>query len=447
MKKTFAAHQIFGVDCMDTAGRLALFYDPGTGKTITALTWIRNALRDGRIQDALVVAPASLVPNWEKDIDECTDFDHMTEEDKALLKEKVTVRSYQKLYHSAKDKVTGRRRITLREDVDKRWGAIIIDESQALGGHSSVQTKVCLSMAPLAEYRFIMSGTPVSGSSKAGGEALDKLYGQLKFLDPNIWKNWTEWCKRYVLAMDRFYKPIRYDVDALHKKMSEMAISVRLEDCVDLPGEIRTKIPCPLAEQKVYQEIGKGITEKYGFEIKTAGGQYTKLLQLCSGSLKKDDGTIARYATAKDDVLKELLTDNPGPIVIFCMYTASIDRCLQLAKDAGRTPIVFDGRSKGPTWKDFQEEKGDVLITQYAAGGAGLNLQVSSTMILFEPCFSTLHLTQAMARIQRTGQTRVCRYLMLYTPGTVEQKVLEMVLNGQDVIADTFRRWAEEGVI
>ena len=432
---------------MDSVGKLGLFYEPGTGKTITALTWIRNALRDGRIQDALVVAPASLVPNWEKDIDECTDFDHMTEEDKALLKEKVTIRSYQKLYHSSRDKTTNRRRIALREDVDKKWGAIIIDESQALGGHSSVQTKVCLSMAPLAKYRFIMSGTPVHGSSKAGGEDLSKLYDQFKFLEPSIWKNWTEWCKRYVQAMDRFYKPVKYDVEALHKLMSEMAISIRIDDCFDLPKELHTKIPCPLTEQKVYKEISKGITEKYGFEVRIAGGQFTKQLQLCSGSIKRDDGTVDTYTSAKDDVLRSLLDENPGPLVIFCKYTASIDRCYNIAKDMGRDPVIFDGRSVGPTWMEFAEGKKDVVIIQYAKGARGLNLQNADVEIFFEPCFSTEHLKQARARIRRPGQTQICRYLMLYTPGTVEQHALEDVLNGHDITADTFKRWSEKGSI
>lgn len=440
-------HQLLGISCMDTTDSLGLFYDPGTGKTIMALTWIRNALRDGRIKDALIVAPASLIANWEKDIEEATDFDHITEDDVKLLKDRVAIRSYQKLYRTSVDKVTGRRRIALREDVDKRWGAMIVDESQALGGHSSVQTKVCLTMANLADYRFILTGTPVSGSAKTGGEDLAKIYGQFKFLRPNIWKNWTEWCRRYVLAYDKFYKPIRYDVDALHKVMNEMAISVRLQDCIDLPGEIRTNVPCPLSEQKVYTDIRKGATEKYGFEIKTAGGQYTKLLQLCSGSLKKDSGATDTYSTNKDDVLKELLTDNPEPLVIFCMYRASIDRCERIAKAVGRNPVVFDGRSKGPTWKEFTDGKRDVIISQYAAGGAGLNLQRGAFMILFEPCFSTRHLTQALARIQRTGQTKVCRYMFLYTPGTVEHKVLESVQKGQDVVAETFRRWAEEGSI
>ncbi len=445
--KALLPHQTLALDCMDVSNNLALFYDPGTGKTVIALTWIRNALRKGLIDDALVVAPASLIPNWEKDIAELTDFDHMTEDDVKLLQEKITLRSYQKLYRTSTDKITERRHIYLREDVDKEWGAMIIDESQALGGHNSVQTKVCLSMAPLAKYRYIMTGTPVSGGTKAGGEALDKLYGQFKFLEPKIWKNWTEWSNRYVLAKDRFYKPVKFDVDALHKVMSKKAISVRLQDCIDLPGEVKTNIPCPLAEQKAYKEINKGAVEKYGFEIKTAGGQYTKLLQLCSGSLKTDSGEVTQFTTSKDEVLKELLIDNPEPIVIFCMYTASIDRCYQTAIAAGRNPVIFDGRSNGPTWKEFTEGKRDVVISQYAAGGAGLNLQISSTMILFEPCFSTLHLTQALARIQRTGQKRICRYMYLYTPGTVEQKVLTSVQNGQDVVAETFRRWAEEGSI
>ena len=445
--KTLKAHQVLALDCMNSMDNMALFYEPGTGKTIIALTWIRDALRSGRIDNALVIAPASLIPNWEKDIAELTDFEHMTAEDVTLLQEKVTLRSFQKLYHTSMDKVTERRRIQLREDVDRQWGVIFIDESQALGSHSSVQTKVCLAMAPLARYRYIMTGTPINGSAKAGGEDLSKLYGQFKFLDPNIWKNWTSWCSKYVLAKDRFFKPIKYDVDALHKIMSSKAISIRLRDCMDLPEEIRTNVPCPLSEQKVYRDISKGNYLKYGFEVRTAGGYFQKQLQLCSGSIKRDDGAVDVYSTSKDDVFKELLTDNPEPIVVFCKYTASIDRCYKLAKEAGRSPVIFDGRSKDATWMKFQDGTNDVVVIQYAKGGKGLNLQNSSLMILFEPCFSTDHFKQSLARIMRPGQTKICRYMFLYTPSTVEHKVMEQVHNGQDVTEETFRIWAEKGSI
>ena len=445
--KTLKPHQTFALDCMNAVDNMALFYEPGTGKTIIALTWIRDALRDGRIENALVIAPASLVPNWEKDISELTDFDHMTEDDVKLLQEKVTVRSYQKLYRTTIDKATERRKIHLRDDVDRKWGAIIIDESQGLGGHNSVQTKVCLAMAPLATYRYIMTGTPVNGSAKAGGEDLSKLYGQFKFLDPNIWKNWTSWCDRYVLAKDRFFKPVKYDVEALHKIMSEKAISVRLQDCIELPGELRTNVPCPLSEQKVYKDISKGNVLKYGFDVRTAGGHFIKQLQLCSGSIKRDSGDIDLYSTSKDETLKELLNDNPEPVVVFCKYTASIDRCYRLAEEAGRNPVIFDGRSKGPTWMKFQDGTNDVIVIQYSKGGRGLNLQRAAIEVLYEPCFSTEHFKQSLARIMRPGQSKVCRYMFLYTPGTVEQRVMDQVHNGQDVVAGTFRKWSEEGSI
>jgi SNF2 family DNA or RNA helicase len=445
--KTLYPHQELGIACMNTTDNLGLFYEPGTGKTIMALTWILGALKDCRIADALIVAPASLVANWEKDIEEATQFDHITEDDVKMLKRYVTIRSYQKLYRTSTDKITERRKIYLREDMDKHWGAIIVDESQGLGGHSSVQTKVCLAMAQLADYRYILTGTPVNGSTKTGGEDLSKLYGQFKFLRPNIWKNWTEWCKKYVLAYDKFYKPIKYDVEALHKIMNEMAISVRLRDCIDLPEEIRSNIPCPLMEQRAYKEIRSGATEKYGFEIKTAGGQFTKLLQLCSGSLKTDAGVVNKYTTSKDDALKELLTDNPEPIVIFCLYTASVNRCYEIAKSIGRNPVKFAGPSKKPTWMQFADGTYDTIVIQYAKGGKGLNLQNSGLEILYEPCFSSDHLKQSLSRITRPGQTKICRFMFLYTPSTVEQKVLESVQNGQDVVAATFRKWSEEGSI
>ena len=444
--KSLKPHQTLALDCMNSVTNMGIFFDPGTGKTVIALTWLRDALRDGRIDDALVVVPAALVPNWQKDISELVQFEHFTEDDVKLIQEKVTIRSYQKLYRTWKDEKIGRKRMALREDVDKRWGAIIVDESHGLGGHSSIQTKACLALAPLAKYRYIMTGTPISGGTKSGGEALDKLYGQFKFLDPNIWGTWTQWCKKYVLSFDRFFKPQRFDVDALHRIMAEKAISIRLEDCVPLPEEIRTTVPCPLEEKKVYADIRKGKTVPYEFEIKTSGGAWGKLRQVCSGMLKTDTET-KRYKTSKDAALEELLTGTDDKVVIFCWFTASVDRCCEIAKKVGRNPVIFDGRSKGPTWREFTEGDKDVVIAQYGSGGPGLNLQVSSTMILFEPCLSTLLLKQSFARIKRIGQERAYRYIMLSTPGTVESKIWEDVLNGKDVTDATFDRWAQEGSI
>ena len=445
--KHLGDHQIYAVECMDCADNLGIFYEAGTGKTAIALSWALNALKDGRINDCLVVCPASLVANWTLDIAEFGDFDHVSEADVELLKAKITVVSYQKTYkmtkkeHRMRDGRTAiSKEYALRDEVDKLWGAIIIDESQKLGNHKATQTLTCLKLAQFAKYRFIMSGTPVSGSSKTGGEDLQKLYGQLKFLKNDVWRNWTDFTNRYVTAWSKFYQPLAYRTDELHALMKEMAISMRLEDCYDLPETTLTKIPCELAEKKAYNDIKAGKRLEYDIEIKAAGGQYGKLLQLCSGHLITNHGTEVKKCS-KDDALEEIIDGTDDKIVIFCRFTASIDRCKALCERKGLRTVVYDGRSTGPTWQQFRDGKADAVILQYAAGGTGLNLQISSTMVMYEPCFSTIEWSQAMSRIRRIGQRKICRYLVLTTPGTVEARVYDSVMNGVSVTDDMLKRW------
>lgn len=432
---------------MNCTDNLAIYYQPGCGKTAIALTWILEALKTGLINDALVICPASLVANWTLDIAEFADFDHVSEDDVKLLKAKITVVSYQKTYKMTKKEVKHRdgnstfsKEYALRDEVDKLWGAIFIDESQKLGNHRATQTLTCLKLAKLAKYRFIMSGTPVSGSSKTGGEDLQKLYGQLKFLNDGVWRNWSDFTGRYVTAWSKFYQPLAYRTDELHALMKEMAISMRLEDCYDLPEATMTKIPCELVEKKPYNDIKAGKRLEYDIEIKAAGGQYGKLLQLCSGHLITNHGTDVKKCS-KDDALEEIIEGTDDRLVIFCKHTASIDRCKAICEKKGLKTIVFDGRSKGPTWQDFRDGKADAIVIQYQAGGAGLNLQISSTMVMYEPCFSTDTWKQAMSRIRRIGQRKVCRYLLLITPHTIEASVYDSVLNGVSVTEDMLKRW------
>lgn len=213
---------------------------------------------------------------------------------------------------------------------------------------------------------------------------------------------------------------------------------------MDLPEAVFVKVPCPLVEKATYKDFDKYEFGKYGIEIRTAGVKFQKMLQLCSGSVKTEDGKLT-FKTSKDNVLSDILDESDEKLVIFCSYTASIDRCHKICKKKGIESVIFDGRSNGPTWKKFTEGDAQVLIVQYAAGGAGLNLQTARRMVLYEPCFSSLHWTQALARIMRTGQTRSCIYKILVTPKTVEERVLESVMNGVSVTAQTFEEWARTG--
>ena len=448
MGYVLANHQKYALAMMDANDSLGIFYAPGCGKTAIALSWASKALEEGRIRDVLVICPASLVGNWESSILKMKEFEGFDDKAVARLKSHTLIRSFQKTYRTTKTPiahkdgaVTYRRTINLREDVDKAWGAIIIDESHSIGSHSSVQTKACLALARRAKYRYILSGTPVHGGG--GAEDFSKLYGQIKFLEPDIWPNWTQFCNRYVTFFDRWHNPQEYAVESCRALMRNHAIVARLEDCYDMPPYTDTEILCSLAESKVYKDVASGLIDRYDLTIDNNAGQYIKLLQICSGSLKNDNG-IMNLKCSKDDALLDILNGTDDKVVVFCNFRASIDRAEQVCKKAGRKVVVFDGRSKGETWREFQNGKADALVAQYQSGGVGIDLFSSATMVLFEPCLSALLMEQARARIMRKGQTRSCRYIMLCTPKTIERKVWTTVRSGVDVTNEMLAKWAHE---
>lgn len=441
-------HQQYAEFMMECNEFLGVFYEAGTGKTQIALSRAYHALERGEVDSVLVVCPASLTTNWQHSVDKMLDFEGYTEEGVERLRKALTIVSYQKTYKTVKTPVRHRdgvvtytRKTSLREEVDRRWGMIIVDEAHRLGGHSSMQTKACMTLGRLADYRYALTGTPVSGGG--GGPDYQKLYGIMSFLQPGRWSSWTEFCKQYVIAYDKWFKPRKYNNEACERLLKEHAIMARLEDCMDMPGETHDYVDCELAEKAVYKDLKNGLVAKYGLDENVAGMVYPKLLQICSGSLIVD-GKASRYKTSKDEVLKELLEGTDEPVVIFCNFTASIDRCKEICESCGRKTVIFDSRVPSDEWMKFQFGDATAIVCQYAKGGEGLDLFKSNTLIYFEPCWSFLQLDQSQSRIMRTGQKRHCRYLYLRTKGTREADAWAIVRNGLDLTNEVFSRWAQE---
>ena len=446
-------HQKRALECMNNTKGLGLFFDPGTGKTAIAFTWVRDALRDKRIGSALIVCPASLVGQWYNELKGMLRFEGWTKDDVIMVLNHVHITSYQKLYKSTKTPTNHRdgsttysRKLELRPEVDRTWGAIIMDESHALGSHSSIQTKTGMTLSHLAKHRYIMTGTPVSGSSRGSGEDFEKLFGQLQFItQERLWKNWTDFCNKLVTNYDKWYKPVKYDTKTCHDLMRRYAIVARIEDCADMPDKVEMEVPCELTAKKPYKDIQGMNTKPYGFTVRISGGTHIKLLQVCSGSVKNDKG-IMELGTSKDDALKTILEGTRDKVVIFCQFSASIRRCKAICDKLKLKSIIFDGSSEKGAEVPFQKGKAEVMICQYESGNAGLNLQISSTMVFFEPTRSVRVLKQAMARIYRQGQKNTCVYHYLVTPGTIEQKASDSVRHGVDVTDDMLKMWALEEI-
>ena len=437
-----APHQLRALDFMDSHPVGWLIYEAGTGKTIIALTWIVRALVDGRIDNALILCPASLVLRWWHEVDNITKFEEFTEFDRDLLHQNLTICSLSSIWRTVTKEIRHRdgttsesKSVRLRESFERPWSVVIIDESHRLGSPSTNITKSCLALSPFATRRYLLTGTPDCGK-------YTKLYGQVKFLDPQRWRSFTEFKNRYVKTYDNFRNPVTYDVEACENLKRQYGIVATLSECFDMPDKIDSDIPCPLASPGAYNDLKKGRTSKYGLTVTATGVLPQKTYQLVSGFLKVDDG-IRRFDTSKIPALTDLLDGYNGKVVIVCKFKESIAIVSEVLDTLNMSHHVFDGDSKEPTWESFQKDDSRAIIVQYQKA-IGIDLFAACVMILYEPTFAALELQQTKARIWRKGQRNTCRYYFLSTPGTLEERTWKSVRAGVDVSSDMLVQWAKE---
>lgn len=444
-KFRLARHQEYGSALLDTLPSLGLFYGCGCGKTATVLDWVYRHVTKGEFSQVLVICPASLCENWLRSIDKMYDFEGYTQEGIEAVRSALTVISYQRTYRRVSI-VTKHRNGTesrsyshiIREEYDHHWDAIIVDESHGLGSHSSVQTRQILKLALKADHRVALSGTPVTG----GGGRCDysKMYGQVNFLDPGIFRSWKDFLARCVKSIDLWGNPKEYHESVCEEILNDHGIFVRLVDVFDMPSRISTEIPVKLSgdAKKAYKDFIEGRWYEWGVDVKVSGVQFAKLYQICSGFLYRDDGSVLDFGTDKTKVLSDIIDGADGKVVVFCNYRYTIERLCSMYPDAVR----FDGTSDGPTWEEFQNGDARIIITQYSVGNAGLDLFASHLMVFFEPTLSALKLDQAQDRIFRKGQTNQCRYVHLYSEKTFEENAMKSVRKGIDVTHQMMEKWA-----
>lgn len=431
--KTLADHQIRALDMMEAMPCMALFPEAGTGKTMIALAYIHKHLIQGDIENVLVVCPKSIIASWRLAIRNMGEFGY-TPLDIEIVEDSLTIISYQRLW-KANGTVRGYKKYALRDNIDRHWDVCFIDESHRLGDPKSVQTKTALKLAEKCDHRYIMTGTPDSGNYV-------KLYGQIKFLDPLIWKNYREFDMRYVIARDFFKRPIRFDVDALESLKRAYGFVARLRDCYDMPSSTEADYPVEHASDGVYKDFISNNVSEYGLDIKVAGTGVLKALQTCSGFYLDDDGITHDVGTDKTDVLMTLLESNDDKTVVFCEYRVSIDRIDALLTKKGISHYVFDGRSTDPLWQDFQKDDTRVFVAQYQRGSEGIDLFAANRMIFYETTKSAYLLEQAKARIMRKGQVSHCTYSFIYCQDTIEERMMRSVRNNVDVSRHMLDEWA-----
>lgn len=417
----------------------ALFAEPGTGKTLPSLFRILDLLRSGEIETALIVAPKSALGAWERDMEL---FDDLARE---LLKSSITLINYDKVWRGAD-----------KSPYNKKYGCIILDEAHFIKNRSSQRAKFLLKLACKADYRYILTGTPI------GNGQLENIYSLYCFLDPYLERgrvcsrifggSFQKFQDRYCI-LNMYHKPSSYiHVKELQEIINSYSYRVKKIDCLDLPEKLPDEIiKVDLLEKKLYKKLAtESAILEYEILAENPLSRLVKLRQLSSGYLtykEEQEDKVLELKTEKLSVLEELLEGYPEDkkVVIFAEFKYSIAQISKLLRGMKIRFVVLDGDQKDKTiWRKFQsDEKIRVIVCQYKTANAGIDLFASDTIIYYEPTLSSNILEQSRDRIHRTGQKEKCSYIHLLTRGTVEVDIYRALAGYSDFSEALFTRYME----
>lgn len=429
-------HQEVALSYMRSNNFFALFMEQGTGKTIPSLCRILDLLKSGKIENALVVAPKSALGAWERDTELFDDLDQ------EILKDNITLINYDKVWRGDK-----------KSPYYKKFGCIVLDEAHMIKNRTSRRSKFILKIACMADYRYILTGTPISNGQ------LENIWSLYCFLDPYMERgypysrifggSYKTFQDRYCI-LNMYHKPSSYiHVRELQDIINEYSYRVKKVDCLDLPEKLPDeiiKVDC--AEKALYKKLStESAILEYEILAENPLSRLVKLRQLCSGHIKLESGEMLEVKNEKLSILQELIEgyEDDKKLVIFAEFKYSISQISALLRRLKIKHVVLDGEQKNKQiWRDFQSDKTiRVIVCQYQTASAGIDLFASDTIIYYEPTLRSNTLEQSRDRIHRTGQHRPCSYIHLLTKGTVETDIYRALAGYSDFSEKLFVEYME----
>ena len=217
--------------------------------------------------------------------------------------------------------------------------------------------------------------------------------------------------------------------EEIYDKLADLCMSIRKEDVLQLPGQIYEDIeltPSPALLKKYKQFEKDAVLEVLdGDEIMagTAAALTNKLLQFANGAIYDMDKQVHELHTVKLDALEELIEETGGdPVLVLYAYQHDADRIRQrITCRSLDTSEDIDAWNRGEI---------PVALAHPASIGHGLNLQEGGHITIWYGLTWSLELyQQANERLNRPGQTQVCRVYHLILKGTHDERVLVSLKN------------------
>jgi superfamily II DNA or RNA helicase len=401
---------------MDLNGVLA--DDMGLGKTVQAIAALCEVPGPH-----LVVAPTSVIRNWENEL---TRFAPSLKVNlyhgraRTLDDSDVTLTSYALL------------RLDLSALRERTWSYAVLDEAQAIKNPSSQTARAACALRSV--HRLALTGTPVENR-------LEELWSLFRFLMPGLLGSQAAFKERFVRPIEIGDSRAR----SLLRARVRPYVLRRLKQQVasELPPLTEVVVRCTMsaAQRKVYDAVRLAAREDVQAAISTRGerGATMQVLEAllrmrqacCDPRLLPGDvgqGAASAKLDRMEELIVEIVSDNHKALV-FSQWTTLLNHAGERLDELGVPWVRLDGstRDRQGVIDRFQSDDGPpVFLLSLKAGGTGLNLTAADYVLHLDPWWNPAVERQATDRAHRIGQDRPVVSCRLIAEDTVEERILEL---------------------
>ena len=411
--------------------------DMGLGKTAQALAHLLLEQQAGRLADrpALVVAPASLLFNWQAEAARVApalrlltlDGPQRAKQIARMAAHDVVLTSYPLLWRDA---------MALQR---QPWHLVVLDEAQMVKNAGSRTATAARRLN--ARHRLCLTGTPMENH-------LGELWAQFHFLLPG-----------YLGDARSFQRDWRTPIEKNGETARARLLAARVRPFIlrRHKADVATELP-PLTEQvhrvallgaqrTLYESVRLAADERVRrlladtplkATLITVLDALLKLRQVCNDPRLLDErvaigpagdlGTSAKLAWLHATLPS--LVGEGRRVLVFSQFTRMLALVAMELKALGLPFEQLTGDTptarRGAVVARFQTGAVPVFLVSLKAGGVGLNLTAADTVVHLDPWWNPAVEQQASARAHRIGQTRPVMVYRLVAAGSIEERLLAL---------------------
>ena len=402
----------------------------GLGKTLQVIAFLLSK-QDYTQPPSLVVAPTSLMYNWQDEIERfapelkaCVVAGSKEERKEILAGADASFDVLITTYNMLK------RDISLYEK--RRFRYCFLDEAQHIK-NPTTQNARAVKKIKTTGY-FALTGTPIENT-------LTELWSIFDFLMPGYLLNQKKFKERFETPIVR-EQDARSLTDLKRHVMPFILRRMKKDVLTELPDKVERKMVNEMTpkQEKIYQGWFIKSQREFAAELKANGfGEsrikilaiLTRLRQIaCDPSmfLEGYDG-----GSGKLDMLEEVVSEaveGGHRILVFSQFTTMLGHIGERLKTLGITYFYLDGSTPAleriHLVKSFNDGTTPVFLISLKAGGTGLNLTGADMVIHFDPWWNPAVEDQATDRAYRLGQKNNVQVLKFITKNTVEEKIYKL---------------------